>query len=117
TGSRSEAGEGNGQGFIANAPLAAGAGDIEIQGAFNQVLLPLWKRIDPALVLVSMGFDAHKRDPLASLEVTTPCFAALARFVLIHASGRPVAFVLEGGYDTSALAECTAAVAAACLEE
>ncbi len=116
TGSRSEVGEGNGEGFIANAPVDAGAGDSEIEGAFNQVLLPLWKRVDPALVLVSMGFDAHARDPLASLEMTTPGFAALTRFVLTHAAGRPVAFVLEGGYDRRALAESTAAVASACLE-
>jgi acetoin utilization deacetylase AcuC-like enzyme len=57
-------------------------------------------------VLVSAGFDAHERDPLASMRLTTDGYASVVRHVLSAAGETPIAFVTEGGYDLGALADC-----------
>ena len=68
----------------------------------------------PELILVSAGFDAHRDDPLASLEVSTEAYFELATLIngwaQRHAQGRSV-WVLEGGYDLEAIG----ASAVACL--
>jgi acetoin utilization deacetylase AcuC-like enzyme len=116
TGAAGETGEGPGEGFTVNVPLLAGSGDEQFMAAFEEGLVPLWKRLNPDLVLVSAGFDAHVRDPLAGLNVTSRGFGRLARFVLGQAGEVPVAFALEGGYDLQALSESIAEMAKACLE-
>jgi len=60
----------------------------------------------PDLVLVSAGFDAHERDPLASMRVTTGGYASIVRQLVTSAKNGAIAFVTEGGYDLIALAEC-----------
>ena len=57
-------------------------------------------------MLVSAGFDAHERDPLASMRVTTAGYASIVRQLMAAAGKAPIAFVTEGGYDLGALAEC-----------
>ena len=69
----------------------------------------------PELVIVSAGYDAHGRDPLAGCAVTTDGYGQMAAKVLRRAGDTPVAFVLEGGYDTSALADSLLATARACF--
>jgi acetoin utilization deacetylase AcuC-like enzyme len=112
TGAASERGRGAGEGTTLNCPLAPGAGDREFLGALETGLLPAAERFRPEFVLVSAGFDAHARDPLADLRVTTESFAratALVRGIAEqHAGGRLVS-VLEGGYDLEALAASVAA--------
>jgi acetoin utilization deacetylase AcuC-like enzyme len=117
SGARDEAGRGAGEGYTANVPLLAGCGDAEYLAALADDLPPLWERVDPAMVFVSAGFDAHVRDPLAGMRVTTEGFGRMASMVLRRAGEIPVLFTLEGGYDLNALGESVVAVANAILGE
>jgi acetoin utilization deacetylase AcuC-like enzyme len=78
----------------------------------NHTILPAVDRFAPELVVVSAGFDAHLRDPLAQLELTEADFAwATGKLVALartHASGRLVS-LLEGGYDLTGLARSVVA--------
>lgn len=115
SGAREESGEGDGAGATLNCPVPAGSGDREFLAAIDEALGDFYARIDPELVIVSAGFDAHIRDPLASCEVSTEGYAAMAERIVRRAGETPVAFVLEGGYDTRALAESVVAVARVCF--
>jgi acetoin utilization deacetylase AcuC-like enzyme len=99
-------------GNIVNATLAPGSGSAEFRIAFAGRILPALDRFRPELVMISAGFDAHRRDPLAGLAFETEDFAwateMLAGIAARHAKGRIVS-TLEGGYDLSALAESAAA--------
>ncbi len=109
TGRAQEAGVRYGFGYTVNVPLTPGADDEEYLQAFDEIIIPKLVDFHPELVLVSAGFDAHEADPLASMEVTTAGFAAMARRVKELADrlcdGRLVA-VLEGGYNPEVLAQC-----------
>ncbi|HTB71936.1 MAG TPA: histone deacetylase [Polyangiaceae bacterium] len=106
TGDADEVGDGPGQGYTVNVPLAAGAGDAVYASAFERVVLPVVESYAPELVLVSAGFDASARDPLAQMELSANAFGwmarELARLAARSAKGR-MALVLEGGYDLVAL--------------
>ncbi|GAC1327811.1 MAG: histone deacetylase family protein [Candidatus Dormibacteria bacterium] len=108
TGAAGERGRGDGEGFTLNIPMGAGTGDEGILEAFDLAVIPALDRFAPDLLLVSAGFDAHAADPLAQMEVTTAGFGGLATRLLDAADrlcGGRSAWVLEGGYDTTALAE------------
>ena len=113
TGRVEEVGAGKGEGFTLNVPLPAGCGDGEYLDAFIRVIDPVCRQFEPQFVLVSAGFDAHLRDPLASMMVSEEGFACLARVLLRvaadHADGR-FAAVLEGGYDLDGLRRSVARV-------
>jgi acetoin utilization deacetylase AcuC-like enzyme len=106
TGAASERGRGPGAGTTINVPLRAGAGDTEILRAWREAIVPAIARFAPEAILISAGFDAHRDDPLASLEVTGAGYAALTTLLREAAdrfcSGRIVS-LLEGGYDLRAL--------------
>ena len=108
TGSPRETGTDNN---VVNVPLRAGSGSAEFRAAWSERILPLLDGFAPELVIVSAGFDAHRADPLAQLEVETEDFVWLTEELLAiadrHAQGRLVS-VLEGGYDLNALAESVA---------
>jgi acetoin utilization deacetylase AcuC-like enzyme len=111
TGAAREIGRGRGQGFTANLALPEESGSEAYGAAFHDVVLPLLQSYAPELVLVSAGFDAHARDPLASMNLSSETYGAMASALLdlvdaptAHAQGR-IAFVLEGGYDLYALAD------------
>ena len=108
TGLADERGKGAGEGATLNCPLPPGSGDREWLGALERSVLPALEAFRPGFVVVSAGFDAHERDPLAQTRVTTEAFASMTASVLDLArracSGRVVA-LLEGGYDLDALAE------------
>jgi acetoin utilization deacetylase AcuC-like enzyme len=112
TGARTETGAGN----IVNAPLRPGAGSAEFRAAYEDVVLPAIDRFAPELVLISAGFDAHRLDPLANLDLVDDDYAWITeRLVEIanrHAKGRVVSS-LEGGYSLTALRESVAAHVAA----
>ncbi len=115
TGAVDERGEGEGTGYTLNVPLSAGGGDATYRAAFERVILPVAEAYAPDLVLISAGFDASKRDPLAEMELSAEAFgwmaAKLAAQADASARGR-VALVLEGGYDLVALESgLTAAIA------
>jgi acetoin utilization deacetylase AcuC-like enzyme len=96
---------------VVNVPLRAGSGSAEFRAAWSERILPMLDAFAPELVIVSAGFDAHRADPLAQLEVETEDFVWLTEELLAiadrHAKGRLVS-VLEGGYDLNALAESAA---------
>jgi acetoin utilization deacetylase AcuC-like enzyme len=94
-----------------NVPLPAGSGDDEYLDAFERVVEPAVRAFEPELVLVSAGFDAHRRDPLASCMLETSSFAELARHVaaLAGSVNAPIGVMLEGGYDLQALSSSVVA--------
>jgi len=108
TGAASETGVGN----IVNVPLRPMAGSSQFRFGVSERILPALDAFRPELVLVSAGFDAHKRDPLAQLMLDALDYTWVTEKLLDiahrHANGRLVA-TLEGGYDLSALAASAAA--------
>lgn len=107
TGALSETGVGN----IWNAPLRPGDDGEAFRDAFDSRILPALHNFGPDIILVSAGFDAHRDDPLANLELLEADFAwATQRLVDAaerHAGGRLVS-LLEGGYNLTALARSVA---------
>ncbi len=97
---------------IFNAPLPPGAGSAQFRAAWRDTLLPQLDAFRPQLVMISAGFDAHRRDPLAQLQLDADDFAWItAELVALadrHADGRVVSS-LEGGYDLQALREASIA--------
>jgi acetoin utilization deacetylase AcuC-like enzyme len=102
----------HGVGNIHNVPLPPGTGSAAFRAAWREQLLPALEAFRPQLLLVSAGFDAHWRDPLAQLQLDADDYAwVTAELVAIagrHARGRVVSS-LEGGYDLQALRECSVA--------
>ncbi|MDE2406637.1 MAG: histone deacetylase family protein [Xanthomonadaceae bacterium] len=108
SGAHNETGIGN----LANAPLPEGADGKAFRAVWQNELLPFLDAFQPQLLLISAGFDGHRRDPLASLQLSADDFAWLTRELVQIANhqcdGRIVS-LLEGGYDLAALAECSVA--------
>ena len=100
-----------------NIPLPSGATGDVVQRALEDLASPLIDEFAPTWVLVSAGFDAHRADPMAELQLTSGDFAELARLALSFAP-RPgrVAMFLEGGYDLGALRASVHATLAAALD-
>ena len=112
TGAARERGAGAGAGYTLNVPLPAGCGDDEYLAATERLVLPEVRTFAPQLVIFSAGFDAHRRDPLGMMRVTTAGFVAMYRLLLdeLDRSRTPHLFVLEGGYSLPALADGVTAV-------
>ena len=108
TGARSETGVGN----IVNVPLRPTSGSVEFRRAFNEFILPALEDFRPDFILISAGFDAHRRDPLAQLMLVEEDYAWVTERLMAcaarHCDGRIVSS-LEGGYDLDALAASAAA--------
>jgi acetoin utilization deacetylase AcuC-like enzyme len=113
TGAADEVGTGAGAGRTVNVPLPAGCGDGEYREAFRTLVGPVMNRFEPEFVVVSAGFDADARDPLAGMRMSVDGYRELARHAMTvareHAGGR-IALILEGGYDLHALDEDVRAV-------
>lgn len=108
TGLARERGRGAGDGATLNCPQPSGAGDREWLGAFEGEVLPAIEAFRPDLVIVSAGFDAHERDPLAQTRLTTAAYRTMTESVLELARkccGGRVVSLLEGGYALDALAD------------
>jgi len=107
TGSIREKGAEGGEGATVNVPLPAWCGDEEYLKLFQEILVPIARRFQPHLILVSAGYDAHWADQLALMQVSIPGFARMVRILKELAvelcQGRLV-FTLEGGYNIQALA-------------
>ena len=97
---------------IVNAPLRAGDGGEAFRAAMESVILPRVQAFSPDLVIISAGFDAHRRDPLGNLNLVEADFSWATRKLMgvaqRHAHERVVS-VLEGGYDLEGLARSVAA--------
>ena len=106
TGWPNEVGTGRGRGYTLNLPLEPGAGDAECLEAYRTNFLPVAREFRPDFVLVSAGFDAHRKDPLAQLEMSVEGFEELTRetkaFAREYSGGRLLS-LLEGGYHLGAL--------------
>jgi len=113
TGWMDETGTGEGEGTTVNFPMAAGWDDDEYLRAFNEVLVPVARRFQPQLILVSAGFDPHWADHLAMMKVTIAGFAQMATILKGLAAelcqGRLV-FTLEGGYNLRVVASSIKAI-------
>jgi acetoin utilization deacetylase AcuC-like enzyme len=108
TGDPAERGVGN----VFNIGLSAGSDGAAFREAWEAALLPAIDAFDPDLVVISAGFDAHARDPLAQLRVREADFAWLTAALCGVAEARcggKVVSLLEGGYDLEALAASAAA--------
>lgn len=111
TGSAGETGVGDGLGYSVNIPLRSGSGNAAFLTALTGQIIPAVERFEPDLILLSAGYDAHVEDPLGGCVITDDGFRELTRQTRALADrlteGRLIA-VLEGGYDPTALARCTA---------
>jgi acetoin utilization deacetylase AcuC-like enzyme len=119
TGAFGEAGRGAGLGTTVNVPMPAGCGDLEYVGVFQRVIVPVVRAFGPEMILISCGFDAHRDDPLAGMEVTRAGYldmTRLARALAIELCEERIVFVLEGGYSATGLEEGTTAVLEGMLE-
>lgn len=113
-----ERGGGIGAGMTANIPLPPYSGDRAYTAALEQVVLPLLQRYAPQMILVSVGFDTHWRDPLANQLLSAAGYAGLIGSLTEYADasceGR-IALFLEGGYDLEAGAACLVGCVSAML--
>ena len=104
TGLESEIGAGN----IFNAPIEAGTSSEEFLRVFNEKILVYVDRFEPEVIIISAGFDAHKRDPLATINLNSEDYFTMTQDIVgianRHSKGRVISF-LEGGYDLQALSE------------
>ena len=105
TGAENETGVGN----IYNATLKAGTTSKDFHEIFDQKVLKPIDKFKPEVILISAGFDAHKRDPLANINLESEDFFKITKNIVdiakTHSKGRIISF-LEGGYDLKALSEC-----------
>jgi acetoin utilization deacetylase AcuC-like enzyme len=107
TGAADQVGTGAGAGFTVNLPLEAGATDADYHLVYTSIVLPVLEQFRPGLTIVSAGYDAHERDPIASMRVTTEGYfgivAALSGTARAHGG---LVMITEGGYDLAALEAC-----------
>jgi len=120
TGSRAERGSGKGLDYTLNIPLRAGTEEGTYVEAFTNEILPALDGFRPELIILSAGFDAHKDDPLANINLTEESFARFTRMVMERAdalSHGKIVSVLEGGYNLQALSRSVEAHVRALLNE
>jgi len=107
TGSSEEKGLGDGEGFTLNRPLAIGSGDDVYLSLFEKDMQSVLDIFKPELIMISAGFDAHKDDPLAGMQVTQSGFYEMTKILTDisrqYCQGRIIS-MLEGGYNLQALA-------------
>ena len=108
TGAEDECGQGN----IYNVPLSSSSGSAEFRKGIERKILPALEAFAPGLILISAGFDAHARDPLASIRLEEEDFAWITRKIVDiageYCDGKLVSS-LEGGYDLEALSSSVSA--------
>lgn len=106
TGTSNAAGWERGAGANMNIPLPEGVGDKGYMRAFNELIAPKARQFKPQLILISAGYDAHWRDPLANMRVSLPGFARMTQSMVDLSDefcGGKLVGVLEGGYDLEVL--------------
>ena len=109
TGNLGEVGQGKGEGYTINIPMAKGHGDRDFACIIHTLLEPLALSYQPAMILVSCGFDLYMYDRLGGMTVT-PDGYALMTFLLLEIAERVcngrIAFIMEGGYSLKGIREC-----------
>src|SRR3989442_855294 len=115
TGPAEDVGTGDGRGFTVNIPFSAGCGDASYLAAHDRIVEPILEQFRPDVILMSLGIDAHYRDPLTSLVLSSPGFVELvtrSAALATRLCGNRFAVALEGGYHLNALGEVIAGVVA-----
>lgn len=119
TGHLNERGEGDGEGKTVNLSLPPFSGDQAFKVAYGEIVPSLLDRFRPEMILVSFGFDAHWRDPLANLQVSARGYgeavSSMKKWADKNCNSR-IAVILEGGYDLEAAAACGLAATQALLD-
>jgi len=118
TGQLKETGSGKGEGYNANFPLPPGTGDNGFRTIFDEIIIPLLNNYMPEMLLMSIGFDPHWRDPLGHLVLSAKGYGEIINRMVDWATakcGGRIALFLEGGYDLEAGAACLQAAVAALL--
>jgi acetoin utilization deacetylase AcuC-like enzyme len=116
TGPAEMVGVGVGQGFTVNIPFTSGCGDGSFEYAFDRVIEPVLRQFKPGIILVSIGGDAHYKDPLGGLSLSTEGYVSMNERLLALAKelcGGSLSFFLEGGYNVDALADIVAGTVSA----
>jgi len=106
TGGEHETGRGVGEGFTLNVPLKAGSGDQEYRHVFEEIFYSAAARFKPEFILISAGFDAHREDPLAHMNLSDEIYGFFTDVAvrLAHENGHErIVSVLEGGYNLDAI--------------
>ena len=106
TGKAEDTGSPTGQGTILNVPMPAGSGDPEYLSVFEKIVVPVVRRYQPQLIMVSAGYDTHWSDELAQMQMTTTGIAGIVSFIKQLADeycGGKIVIALEGGYNLEAL--------------
>lgn len=120
SGRLTEIGDGAGQGLTVNLPLPRHSGDRARDAALEKLVLPCLERYNPEIILISLGLDAHWRDPLGNQVCTAAGYAQflgrLREWTLAH-TGRDLALFLEGGYDLEGISESAALIVRMLLGE
>ncbi|MGH2582252.1 MAG: histone deacetylase family protein [Anaerolineales bacterium] len=120
TGRLAERGSGRGDGFTVNIPLPPGSGDAAFREAYGDFIPQVLDDFKPEMLLISIGFDSHWKDPLANLLVSANGYGEAVRslqdWAMTNCGGR-ISLFLEGGYDLEALAAGALAVVSALVGE
>lgn len=110
SGSTDDKGIGKGDGYTINIPMASGSADGDYREAFTTVIIPALTEFEPQILFISAGFDAHRDDPLGSMNLTSEFYGEMTAMIKEvtdrFCNGRMIS-VLEGGYGLSALKEST----------
>jgi acetoin utilization deacetylase AcuC-like enzyme len=107
TGSSDEKGTGKGYGFTLNFPMPAGSDDEDYLKVFGEEIVPALEKFQPEFIIISAGFDAHRDDPLAGMNLTEEAFHKMTKLtneIARKFSNSKILSVLEGGYNLKALA-------------
>lgn len=113
TGRAREVGSGAGKGYTLNLPFHADTTGATYMEALERMVAPVIEKFSPTWTLISAGFDAHWRDPVTEMGLTSADFGDLTLWVKHMAPSAKVVAFLEGGYDFAALEKSTAATLAA----
>jgi acetoin utilization deacetylase AcuC-like enzyme len=109
TGNYTETGTGKGVGATLNCPMPMGSSDRDYENVFIEKILPKLDEFNPEFILISAGFDAHKSDPLANINLSSDAFAWMTKRVMEKANqycDNRIISLLEGGYNLDALPVC-----------
>nr|WP_269087995.1 histone deacetylase [Methanonatronarchaeum thermophilum] len=105
TGKTKETGQGKGKGYNINIPLPKGMTDTDYNYIMEKTIIPKIKQYKPKLILISAGYDAHKNDPLANMNLTSNAYYQMTK--KLKTTQTPIVLTLEGGYQKTALANST----------
>lgn len=114
TGGARSVGSGLGEGFCVNIPWGCGGiGDRDYLSAFQHLVMPIARKFDPDLTIISAGFDAARGDPLGGCDVTPAGYAHMTSLLSTLSGGRTLV-ILEGGYNLRSISASAAAVVKVC---